>query len=113
MRVIYVDPVDRTVAQRDIDFGDGLQGVRSVIGGYAEFIPLATVFARHAMYVDEDARMKGVRGKWSLPGMVTFQGPAVIFGTTGSREIDATVSADAVEEVIRWVPDVSEVAAGA
>lgn len=113
-RVVVVDPVLREVREMDLDMGEALEGVRRVIGGYAEFIPLATIFPRHAMFVDEDARMKLSKQTrmWRLPGTVPFLGPAVIFGTTGTKEVDATISAEVVEEAVQWLTDNSEAVGG-
>lgn len=112
-RVVVVDPMTRTVTEEQLDFGKALEGVRKRLDGYAELIPLATVFPRHAMFVDEDAPMRGKKGEWRLrgSGFVSLLGPAVIFGTTGKSETDATVSVEVVEEVVQWLPDISEVVA--
>jgi hypothetical protein len=111
MRALVIDPVCRQVREENFDFGEALEGVREVIDGWAEFIPLATVWPRHAMFVDEDANLKQTQGEFRLPGMVTFRGKAVVFGTDGRQECDCTLPVSAAEEVIQWLPDISEVTA--
>lgn len=112
-RVLIVDPEKREIREEDLEFGSALEGVREVIGGWAEMVPLAKVLMRHAMFVDEEAGLKRdshTRARWCLPelGSVRWIGPGVIFGTNGSHSVDATVSVRHLEEMVRWETASSE-----
>lgn len=110
---VLVDPTERTIGRIDVELGDALQGVQAVVGGFAELIPLALVIPRHAMFVNEDARMlKEKPPAWRLAGNIVY-GPAFIVGTNGVQFVDSSVRLEAVEELVQWLPFSSEQASGA
>lgn len=102
-RVILVDPYARRVYEEDMDL-EQLTPAQEYVGGFCEHVPLAAWIRRHAMFVDEDAKLKKDRQpQWRIPGSVDFEGKAVIFGTDGVRFTDATVTEEAVQEMIQWL----------
>lgn len=103
-RAILVDPERRVVSEIYLKLGN-LEFVQSAVGGYVEQIPLASVFRRHVLLVDEDARLKGgLRFGWRLQGVTpALLNRGLICGTTGIKWTGTDLITDDVEASIQWL----------
>lgn len=99
MRVIYIDPDQHLVEERDEELT--LQRLQELVHGYIEGHWIVPHFLPgHDAFVDEEGIIKN-RTVW-LFGHVHIWGPMIIFGRNKSAKSEASASLERVRQLVNF-----------
>jgi len=104
MRAVKIDPVEKTVTEIELatDPNRSLDELQRIIG--CELVELVELGEGAIMVVDEEARLKPVRGAFKFVGSrLVIAGTAVILGGDANQFKSLRETKRTFETIIRWL----------